>query len=96
MRGRLDSDLMPGHFQPEQRNVLRAVALAYRRIARNRDPSVTLAASEGQAVDAAIGEYRRASPYDTRTDLEISGEVLRMIAAAINADARWFWHGPDV
>jgi hypothetical protein len=35
-------------------------------------------------------------PDDTRTDLEISGEVLRMIAAAINADARWFWHGPDV
>lgn len=25
---------------------------------------------------------------------EISGEVNRMIAAAINADPAWFWHGP--
>ena len=87
--------LLPGHLPPEQRNVLRAVALAYRRIARNRDPNVTLAESEGRAVDAAILEYRRAYPDDTRSDLEVSKEVLQMIAAAINADARWFWHGPE-
>jgi len=25
----------------------------------------------------------------------VSGEVNRMIAAAISADPQWFWHGPD-
>jgi hypothetical protein len=25
----------------------------------------------------------------------VSGEVNRVIAAAINADPKWFWHGPD-
>jgi hypothetical protein len=26
---------------------------------------------------------------------EAAGIVLAMIANAINADSRWFWHGPD-
>jgi len=25
----------------------------------------------------------------------VEGQVNRMIALAINADPRWFWHGPD-
>jgi hypothetical protein len=48
-----------------------------------------------EAVDAAIAEYRRLNPYASGDKLAISGEVNRMIAAAINVDPRWFWHGPD-
>jgi hypothetical protein len=25
----------------------------------------------------------------------VAGEVNRMIAAAINVNPEWFWHGPD-
>jgi hypothetical protein len=28
-------------------------------------------------------------------EIAVSGEVNRMIAAAINADPEWLWHGPD-
>jgi len=27
--------------------------------------------------------------------LAVSGEVNRMITAAINVNPKWFWHGPD-
>jgi hypothetical protein len=40
-------------------------------------------------------EYSRLSPFPTGDRLAVSGEVNRMIAAAINADPRWFWEGPD-
>jgi hypothetical protein len=32
---------------------------------------------------------------ETRERLAASGRVSEMIAAAINVDPRWFWHGPD-
>jgi hypothetical protein len=35
------------------------------------------------------------SPSATGDKLAVSGEVNRMIAAAINVDPRWFWEGPD-
>jgi hypothetical protein len=48
------------------------------------------------AVNAATAEYRRLSPPWAAGDrLAVSGEVNRMIAAAINVDPRWFWAGPD-
>jgi hypothetical protein len=40
-------------------------------------------------------EYRRLSPYATGDALAVSGEVNRMIAAAINVNPRWFWDRPD-
>jgi hypothetical protein len=40
-------------------------------------------------------EYRRLSPYATGDTLDVLGEVNRMMAAAINANPRWFWHRPD-
>jgi hypothetical protein len=78
----------PGHLTEEQRKVLRQVALTYRRVQR---------AGKGQndAVDGAIAEYRRLNPFATGDKLAVSGEVNRMIAAAINANPEWFWHGPD-
>jgi hypothetical protein len=79
----------PGHFSTEQRTVLRAVAVAYRRAYRT-------GASQGQCCDAAMAEYRRLCPDAPADQLAASREVNRMIAAAINADAKWFWHGPDV
>ena len=49
---------------------------------------------QSEALAAATAEYRRLNPsaYDR---LAVSGEVNRMIAAAINANPQWFWHGPD-
>jgi hypothetical protein len=42
-----------------------------------------------RSVALAYRRVMRAPP------LEVSGEVNRMIAAAINVDSEWFWHGPD-
>jgi hypothetical protein len=96
--------LTPGHLPAEQRKILRAVALAYRRVIRApEDPALTRAEEarqaqkrQSEALAAATAEYRRLSPFATGEKLAVSGEVNRMIAAAINADPRWFWHGPDV
>jgi hypothetical protein len=81
--------LTPGHFPDEQRSVLRAVALAYRRAYR-------AGASHGECCDAAMQEYRRVYPDAPADQRAASHEVNSMIAAAINANAKWFWHGPDV
>ena len=81
--------LTPAHLTDEQRNVLRPVALAYRRAYR-------AGASEGGCHDAALREYRRIFPDAPPDQLAASREVNRMVAAAINADTKWFWHGPDV
>ena len=50
---------------------------------------------QSEALAAATAEYRRLSPHATGDTLAVSGEVNRMIAAAINADPQWFQHGPD-
>jgi hypothetical protein len=76
--------LTPGHFPTEQRDVLRAVALAYRRAYR-------AGASEGECCDAALREYRRLCPDGPADQLAASRDVNRMVAAAINADTRRFY-----
>jgi hypothetical protein len=81
--------LTPGHFPNEQRTALRVVALAYRRAYR-------AGASEGECHDAALREYRRVCHDAPADPLAASRDVNRMVAAAINAGTRWFWHGPDV
>jgi hypothetical protein len=48
---------------------------------------------QSEALAAATAEYRRLSPFGD--ELAVSGEVNRMIAAAINVNPQWFWHGPD-
>jgi hypothetical protein len=50
---------------------------------------------QSEALAATTAEYRRLSPSATGDKLAVSGEVNRMIAAATNADSRWFWEGPD-
>jgi len=95
--------LVPGHLAEEQRKVLREVSLAYRRVIRApQEPAVTRAEISGrdqkrqsEALAAATAEYRRLSPWARYDQLAVSGEVNRMIAAAINANPQWFWHGPD-
>jgi hypothetical protein len=42
-----------------------------------------------------LPNFRRLNPYATGDKFAVSGEVNRMIAAAINVNPRWFWHGPD-
>jgi hypothetical protein len=80
--------LKPEHLPVEQRKVLRQLALTYRRARR-------AGKHQNEAVDAAIAEYRRLNPYATGDALAVSGEVNRMIAAVINVNPQWFWHGPD-
>jgi hypothetical protein len=95
--------VMPGHLPEEQRKILREVALAYRRVMRApQKPAATRAEEarlaqkrQSDAVNAATAEYRRLSPSATGDKLAVPGEINRMIAAAINADPRWFWHGPN-
>jgi hypothetical protein len=95
--------ITPGHLPEEQREILRAVALAYRRVMRApQEPAVTRAEISGrdqkrqsEALAAATAEYRRLNPSARYDRLAVSGEVNRMIAAAINVNPRWFWHGPD-
>jgi len=48
-----------------------------------------------EALAAATAEYRRLNPSAPDDPLELSGEVNRLIAAAINANPKWFWRGPD-
>ena len=81
--------ITPGHL-PEEQRVMRAP----------QEPAVTRAEisrrdqkRQSEALAAATAEYRRLSPYAAGDKL--SGEVNRMIAAAINANPQWFWHGPD-
>jgi hypothetical protein len=95
--------LTPGHLPEEQRKILRSVALAYRRVMRApEEPVLTRADAarlaqkrQSEALAAATAEYRRLNPYATGDKLAVSGEVNRMIAAAINVNPIWFWHGPD-
>ena len=50
--------MKPEHLTEEQRKILREVALTYRRARRaGKDQS--------EAVDAAIAEYRRQTPFAT-------------------------------
>jgi hypothetical protein len=85
--------IKPSHFHSDRRTVLRAVALAYWRTYRAISDF-----REGHQVglDAAEAEDRRLVPDAPADPLEVSRIVNAMIAAAINADAKWYWHGPDV
>jgi hypothetical protein len=95
--------ITPGHLTGEQRKILRAVALAYRRVIRApAEPAATRAEAarlaqerQSEALAAVTTEYRRLNPYATGDKLAVSGEVNRMIAGASNVDPKWFWHGPD-
>jgi hypothetical protein len=96
--------LKPEHLPEEQRKILRAVALAYRRVMRApEEPALTRADAarlaqnrQSEALAAATAEYRRLSPpWATGDRLAVSGQVNRMTAAAINVNPQWFWHGPD-
>ena len=80
----------------EKRSITRQVALTYRRVAR-------AAQAEGakppewhhRAYEAAMAEYLALDPDAPAERLAASRIVSEMIAFAIRADSRWFWHGPD-
>jgi hypothetical protein len=84
VRARKGSDVgwysaKPEHLTEKQRKILREVALTYRRARRaGKDQS--------EAVNAAIADYGRLSRSFTGDKLAVSGEVNRMIAAAINVN----------
>jgi hypothetical protein len=51
---------------------------------------------QAKVIAAASEKYRRLNPCVSGEKFAVSsGEVNQMIAAAINANPRWFWHGPD-
>jgi len=54
-----------------------------------RNPIVTA------VITIALVRPEPVSIISTQSAAAVSGEVKRMIAAAINAHPRWFWHGPD-
>lgn len=49
---------------------------------------------EREAFAAALDAYVEARGKNIH-DIDASVRVGEMIAAAINADTRWFWHGRD-
>jgi hypothetical protein len=85
--------LTPAHLNEEQRKILRAFALAYRRVMRAPGEAAETSADTARlaqerltaALAAATAEYRRLTPSASEDPLEISGEVHRMIAAPILA-----------
>jgi hypothetical protein len=86
MEGRNDVDAGPS--PREQRKILREVALTYRREGR-------AGKHQNEAVDAAIAEYRRLSPF-------APGRQARGIRRGQPDDrsgdkrqSQRFWHGPD-
>jgi hypothetical protein len=52
-------------------------------------------ANRTEALAAATAEYRPLNLSARYDELAVCGEVNRMIAAAINVNPEWFWHGPD-
>src|SRR2546423_14029126 len=86
--------LTPGHLPKEHRKIMRAVALAYRRVMRApAEAAVTRAEisrldqrRQSEALAAATAEYRRLSPAARYDRLAGSGEGNRIIAAAIHPD----------
>ena len=80
-----------------ERKTLREVALAYRRTyrrtkAEGKRPEVM----HHEAYEAAVGEYMSRVPEENSERLVAAKRVSEMIAAAVNTDPQWFWHGPDV
>jgi hypothetical protein len=85
-----------GHLPERDRALTRSLALAYRRIWRASDHSPrNVGAVELQATAAAMAEYRRLVATAPANDLECSKLVILIIAAAINANTKWFWEDPD-
>jgi len=72
-----------GHLPEEQRKILRAVALAYRRVMRapaepaepRADISRRDQKRQSEALAAATAEYRRLSPWASGDRRAVSGEV---------------------
>ena len=87
-------NLKPAHLTEEQRKILRAVALAYRRVMRAPGEAAKIRADAARlaqerqtaALAAATSEYCQLTPSPSEDPRKISGEVNRMTAAAINAD----------
>ena len=88
-------------FRPEpvaddKRNVMREVALAYRRADRaGKRAGLSPPEYNALATTAAMETYLRLDPDAPPDRLAASAMVNRMIALAINADIEWFWRGPD-
>jgi hypothetical protein len=81
----------------KQRSVIRPVALAFRRTRRALEAQgMHSRFAQEHALDAANDEYLRLVPEGAALSRpDISALVNPMIAAAVSADAQWFWHGPD-
>jgi hypothetical protein len=63
------------------------------RQARSRGAHIEPEPQRGGCHDAALREYRRVCPDAPADQFAASRDVNRMVAAAINADTKWFWHG---
>ena len=77
--------------------MIREVALAYRRVYRRAEAAGARPERiQGEAYEAAVSAfYFRIGESASIDRMEAAARVSEIIAAAINVDPQWFWHGPD-
>jgi hypothetical protein len=86
----------PEKIAEDRQTIMREVALTYRRIDRAlKAQGASPPEHHAAAYEAAMAAYRRLDPDAPADRLEASSIVSTMIANAIRADTKWFWHGPD-
>ena len=88
MSGKHPIGFTPPPVAAMDRTILHEVALAYRRARRAGD-------LDPNARDAAIDRYLERRPGAAQDRLAASARVAHLIANAVAADPRWFWHGTD-
>jgi hypothetical protein len=74
----------PAYVPPEQHELRRKIALAYR-------DGMTAGLSHHSAWERAWAVYAAAEPERAKDRIPASLEVNLMIASAINVDPKWFW-----
>ena len=86
-------DFTPAHISGGDRGILRPVALAYRRARPSAlAEGVHFRTAEDMALAAAHTEFvQQRTEAATWTKFQVSGRVMPLIAAAINADSQALW-----
>jgi hypothetical protein len=86
----------PPEVAEDKRDIMREVALTYRRETRAAQAEGAKPPEQHhRAYEAAHAKYVELDPEAPADRLAQSGVVSNMIAHAIRADSKWFWHGPD-
>jgi hypothetical protein len=76
-------------------DIVRQVALEYRRVYLARVAGVNQLDCERAAIDAAIQRHQELDPTAPFNRHDAVAATLEMVGRVILADHLWFWHGPD-